>query len=120
MWSLIFLIHLASCQYDVQAGIQCYDGSVLPATSRCNNIPECAQAEDEYGCPTPNAGPNIQTNLVRLPDKHQQKIYVNSYPDYQDYQGYQEYQQQQGKSQCLKITKKSHSTLRAKRATFTF
>ena len=95
---LIFLfVHLASCQqqyYAAEQTIQCYDGSLLPAASRCNNVPECAQGEDEYGCPTSQAS---QSNLVRLPEEHQQKIYVNSYPDYQDYQDYPDYQPQPGK-----------------------
>ena len=94
---LIFLfVHLASCQqqyYAAEQTIQCYDGSLLPAASRCNNVPECAQGEDEYGCPT---SPASQSNLVRLPEEHQQKIYVNSYPDYQDYQDYPDYQPHPG------------------------
>ena len=95
---IIFPI-LASCQFYEQQ-IQCYDGSLLPAASRCNNYPECSQGEDEYGCPE-----NSKTNLVKLPEEHQQKIFVNSYPDYQNYQDYQEYQQQPGNTFFLKIIK---------------
>ena len=36
--------------------------------------------EDEIGCE------NLNKNLVKLPEEHQQKIYVNQYPDYMNYQ----------------------------------
>ena len=99
---LLILPHFTVSQYySGDPGFYCYDGSWLAGASRCNSIPECSQGEDEFGCP------NSNQNLVKLPREHQQKIYLNQYPDYQDYQqqnslnyqqqntpDYQDYQQQ--------------------------
>ena len=107
---LFILPHFTVSQYYSAAdpGFYCYDGSWLAGASRCNSIAECSQGEDEFGCPQSNP-----KNLVKLPEQHQQKIYLNQYPDYQDYQQqntldyqqqntleYQDYQQQ-GKASLL-------------------